>query len=55
MILFKAETRPCASILRRTAPRNREGTIDYESPFCLDIDLLNRHFAMLERVSGRRR
>ena len=32
-----------------TAPRNREGTIDYESPFCLDIDLLNRHFAMLDR------
>ena len=32
-----------------TAPRNREGNIDYESPFCLDIDLLNRHFAMLDR------
>ena len=32
-----------------TAPRNREGTIDYESPFCLDIDLLNRHFAMLDQ------
>lgn len=32
-----------------TAPRNREGAIDYESPFCLDIDLLNRHFAMLDR------
>ena len=32
-----------------TAPRNREGEIDYESPFCLDIDLLNRHFAMLDR------
>lgn len=32
-----------------TAPRNREGGIDYESPFCLDIDLLNRHFAMLDR------
>ena len=30
-----------------TAPRNREGAIDYESPFCLDVDLLNRHFAML--------
>ena len=25
-----------------TAPRNREGAIDYESPFCLDIELLNR-------------
>ena len=32
-----------------TAPRNREGAIDYESPFCLDIDLWNRHFAMLDR------
>ncbi|MGN0963834.1 MAG: uridine kinase, partial [Dysosmobacter sp.] len=32
-----------------TAPRNREGNIDYESPFCLDIDLLNRHFSMLDR------
>ena len=32
-----------------TAPRNREGGIDYESPFCLDIELLNRHFAMLDR------
>lgn len=32
-----------------TAPRNREGAIDFESPFCLDVDLLNRHFAMLDR------
>ena len=32
-----------------TAPRNREGDIDYESPFCLDINLLNQHFAMLDR------
>lgn len=32
-----------------TFPRNREGVIDYESPFCLDVDLLNRHFAMLDR------
>ena len=32
-----------------TAPRNREGDIDYESPFCLDVELLNRHFAMLDR------
>ena len=32
-----------------TAPRTREGAIDYESPFCLDIDLLNRHFSMLDR------
>jgi Uridine kinase len=34
-----------------TAPRTRDGSIDYESPFCLDIDLLNRHFAMLDRGS----
>ena len=26
-----------------------EGAIDYESPFCLDIELLNRHFSMLDR------
>ena len=32
-----------------TAPRNRDGAIDYESPFCLDVDLLNRHFAMLDQ------
>ena len=32
-----------------TAPRNRDGEIDYESPFCLDVDLLNRHFSMLDR------
>lgn len=32
-----------------TAPRNRDGAVDYESPFCLDIDLLNQHFAMLDR------
>ena len=32
-----------------TAPRNRYGEIDYESPFFLDIELLNRHFAMLDR------
>ena len=32
-----------------TAPRNRYGEIDFESPFFLDVDLLNRHFAMLDR------
>lgn len=32
-----------------TAPRNREGQIDYESPFCVDMDLLNQHFAALDR------
>ena len=32
-----------------TAPRNRDGEIDYESPFCLDMELLNRHFRMLDK------
>lgn len=32
-----------------TSPRNRDGGIDYESPFAMDIDLLNRHFAMLDK------
>lgn len=32
-----------------TCPRNREGEIDYESPFCLDMDLLNKHFHQLDR------
>ena len=32
-----------------TSPRTRDGLIDYESPFCLDMDLLNRHFKMLDR------
>ena len=32
-----------------TAPRNRYGEIDFESPFFLDVDPLNRHFAMLDR------
>ena len=32
-----------------TAPRNRYGEIDFESPFFLDVDLLTRHFAMLDR------
>ena len=32
-----------------TAPRTREGDYDFESPFCLDVDLLNKHFSMLDR------
>lgn len=28
----------------RTAPRTPEGDIDFESPLCLDMDLLDRHF-----------
>ena len=34
---------------RRTAPRTPEGDIDYESPLCLDMELLDRHFAALSR------
>ena len=30
-----------------TAPRNEQGGIDYESPLCLDMDLLNQHFSKL--------
>jgi len=32
-----------------TAPRTKNGEIDYESPKILDMDLLNEHFSMLER------
>ena len=32
-----------------TAPRNRYGEIGVESPFFLDVGLVNRHFAMLDR------
>ncbi len=32
-----------------TAPRNRKGELDFESPFFLDVDLLCRQFAMLDR------
>ena len=31
----------------KTAPRTPEGEIDYESPLCLDMDLLDRHFTAL--------
>ena len=34
---------------RRTAPRTPEGDIDYESPLCLDMDLLDEHFSALSR------
>ena len=33
----------------KTAPRTPEGAIDYESPLCLDMELLDRHFAALAR------
>lgn len=32
---------------RRTAPRTPEGDLDYESPRCLDMDLLDEHFTAL--------
>ena len=32
---------------RRTAPRTPEGDIDYESPLCMDMDLLDEHFTTL--------
>ena len=32
---------------RSTAPRTPEGDIDYESPQCLDMELLSRHFTAL--------
>ena len=34
---------------RRTAPRTPEGDIDYESPLCMDMDLLDEHFTALSR------
>ena len=30
-----------------TAPRTPEGDLDLESPYCMDMELLNRHFTML--------
>ena len=32
-----------------TAPRTPEGEIDLESPLCLDMELLNKHFTMLAK------
>lgn len=32
-----------------TAPRTPEGNLDFESPECLDMELLNEHFALLTR------
>lgn len=32
-----------------TAPRTPEGDLDLESPLCLDMDLLNKHFSDLSR------
>ena len=33
----------------KTVPRTPEGEMDLESPLCLDMDLLNRHFTMLSK------
>ena len=33
----------------RTTPRTPEGELDLESPLCLDMDLLNRHFSELAK------
>lgn len=32
-----------------TSPRTSDGEFDRESPYCLDIELLNEHISMLER------
>ena len=34
---------------RATAPRTPEGEIDYESPLCMDMELLDEHFTRLSR------
>ena len=34
---------------RKTAPRTPEGDMDYESPLCLDMDLLDAHFTALSK------
>ena len=33
----------------KTAPRTPEGSIDYESPLCLDMELISQHFTALNR------
>ena len=35
------------TVNRKTAPRTPEGEIDYESPLCLDMELLDQHFTDL--------
>ena len=34
---------------KKATPRTPEGDIDYESPLCLDMELLDEHFAALSR------
>ena len=38
-----------ATLNPKTAPRTPEGDIDYESPLCLDMELLQAHFSALSR------
>ena len=33
----------------KTAPRTPEGDLDYESPLCMDMELLDQHFSALSR------
>ena len=33
----------------KTAPRTADGLVDFESPKCMDMDLLNSHFAKLSK------
>lgn len=35
------------SVSPETTPRNKDGSYDFESPLCLDMALLNEHFAAL--------
>ncbi len=37
------------TVTPETVPRTPEGEMDLESPLCLDMELLNRHFTMLSR------
>ncbi len=34
---------------KKTAPRTPEGDIDYESPLCMDMELLDEHFTALSK------
>ncbi len=37
------------TVTPETMPRTETGEYDYESPACMDMDLLNKHFTMLSR------
>ena len=38
-----------STVTPETVPRTPEGEMDLESPYCLDLELLNRHFTQLEQ------